>query len=97
MLSVHMKRYLQASTSSEILDVRMRLFNTYITTIFMYNSELWTLTKHRELEIDRCISKKTPTEAIKDPYKMSNEDFHERTDEENWLSKIEARTLAKIR
>ena len=34
------------------LTLRMRLFEVYATSIFMYNSELWTLTKSEEKKID---------------------------------------------
>ena len=34
------------------LKVRMRMFNAYIASIFLYNSELWTLNRKLENEID---------------------------------------------
>ena len=33
------------------LEVRMKLFNAYVEPVFLYNSELWTLTKHTEHDI----------------------------------------------
>ena len=87
--------YEKILTSKHIsLDVRMRLFNTYITSIFMYNSELWILTKQREQEID-VFQRKLLRRLLKMhyPYKISNEDLYERTNEKSWHSKIEARRL----
>eukprot|EP00923_Selenidium_pygospionis_P050565 GHVN01087397.1.p2 GENE.GHVN01087397.1~~GHVN01087397.1.p2 ORF type:complete len:100 (+),score=4.35 GHVN01087397.1:39-338(+) len=34
------------------LSTRIRAFNAYVTSIFLYNSELWTLTKDKEKKID---------------------------------------------
>ena len=40
-------------TSNRIsLTMRMRVFNSFVTAIFLYNSELWTLNKKMEKEID---------------------------------------------
>ena len=39
------------------LDIKIRLFNNHIESVFLYNSELWTMTK--KLEETGCISKKT--------------------------------------
>jgi hypothetical protein len=45
-------KYCKMLTSKRLpLYSRMRLFNAYVTSIFMYNSELWTLTKKLENEI----------------------------------------------
>ena len=37
--------------------VKIRVFAKYIESIFMYNSELWTLTQTLENSIYRCVSK----------------------------------------
>ena len=33
------------------LSTRIRAFNAYVASIFLYNSELWTLTKNKEKKI----------------------------------------------
>ena len=33
-------------------EVKMRIFNAYVSSIFMYNNELWTLTQAMNHEID---------------------------------------------
>ena len=39
-------------TNKISLSTRIRAFNAYVTSIFLYNSELWTLTKNKENKID---------------------------------------------
>jgi hypothetical protein len=34
------------------LKTRLRIMNAYVSNIFMYNSETWTLTKTLEMKID---------------------------------------------
>ena len=34
------------------LSTRIRAFNAYVASIFLYNSELWTFTKNKERKID---------------------------------------------
>ena len=34
------------------LSTRIRAFNVYVASIFLYNSERWTLTKNKEKKID---------------------------------------------
>ena len=46
-------QYKEILTSKKIeLKIRLRLFNAYISSVFLYNSELWTLTKTQENKID---------------------------------------------
>ena len=35
-------------------DTKVRTFNTYVATIFLYNSETWTVTQTLENQIDSC-------------------------------------------
>ena len=60
----------------------------------MYNSELWTLTKKLENEIDvfqRNLLKKIL--QIKYPYIIRNEDLYRKTCEIPWSTKIKTRRL----
>ncbi len=45
------RKILESSRIS--LKIRMRLFNAYITSVFMYNVEIWSLNKTLENRIDR--------------------------------------------
>ena len=49
------------------IEHKMRLFNTYVGTIFLYNSELWTLTKVLENNID-SFHRRLLRIAINDKY-----------------------------
>ena len=76
------------------LRVRMRIFNVYVASIFMYNSEIWTLTKKSKNCIDvfhRSLLRKIL--KIKWPFKIRNEVLYGRTREEVWTEKIERRRL----
>jgi len=87
-----MKSKLQSRKLS--LHVRMRLFNCYITSIFLYNSELWVLTKRLENEIDifqRNLLRKILN--IYYPYVITNVDLYRRTKEKLWSSNIKTRRL----
>ena len=64
------------------LKIKLRCFNTYISSIFLYNSCLWTITKSLEQQIDafhrrllRRILK------IKWPRKITNDEVYEKTKE----------------
>ena len=62
-----MKKLRKAFNSKNIsIAIKMRLFNTYIGSIFLYNSELWTVTKQVE-DINRCI----PLKATQICYRCS--------------------------
>ena len=89
------KKYENKLTSKKLnLQTRIRMFNIYVTSIFMYNSELWTLTKKLENEIDvfhrkflRWILK------IHYPFTIRNETLYEKTNEMKWSKVIETRRL----
>src|SRR5207244_5476442 len=76
------------------LKVRMRLFNAYITSIFMYNSELWTITKKLENVINvfqRNLLRKIL--KIKYPDTIRNSVLYKKTKEVPWSKKIRIRRL----
>ena len=88
-----MKSKLQSSELS--LSVRMRLFCCYVTSVFMYNSEIWRLTKKLENDIDvfhRRLLRKVLN--IRYPFIISNKDLYERTNEKTWSSTILHRRLS---
>ena len=58
------------------LSTRIRAFNAYVASIFLYNSELWTLTKIKEKKINtfqRNLLRKIMN--IKWPQIMTNEEL----------------------
>ena len=67
------------------LEVRMRLFNCYIKPVFLYNSELWTITKNIEHEID-VFHRKLLRYILKIyySYTISNTKLYTRTEELEW-------------
>ena len=73
----------------------MRIFNAYVTSAFMYNSELWGMTATLEKEID-VFHRKLLRQIlkIKWPYIITNEAVYDRTKEIKWSQKIKKRRLA---
>ena len=88
-------QYRAILTSKTIsLKTRMRILNAYITSIFMYNSEMWGLTAELCNKIDRFqrnILRKIL--MIKWPHKITNEDLYKRTKEVKWSAKIKTQRL----
>ena len=89
-------QYKEILTSKKIeLKVRLRLFNAYISSVFLYNSELWTLTKTQENKIDtfqRNLLRRLLN--IHWPFTISNEKLQEITCETNWSITIKQRRLS---
>ncbi len=66
----------------------MRLFNCYVTSVFMYNVEIWSLNKAFGDRIDifhRYLLRKVL--KIQWPYTISDDTLYQRTKEEKWSSK----------
>jgi len=82
-------------TNKKVSDeVKLRLFNSHIRSIFMYNSELWTLTKQLENTIDtfqRNILRNIL--GLKWYDKVKNEDLYSKTKEIPWSKVIKKRRL----
>ena len=77
------------------LKVRIRLFNVYIASIFLYNSELWTLTKKLNNAIDifqRALLKKIL--KIQYPFIIRNEIIYSRVQQNKWSELIQIRRLS---
>ena len=78
-----------ASTSNKI-----RRLNAFVSTIFLYNSELWTLTSKLKDKIDvlqRIFLRKCLKISRKD--RITNEEVYERTSTKPWSMTIKARRL----
>ena len=76
------------------IDLKIRTFNVYSASIFLYNSELWTLTDTQEKEIDsfhRRLLRKVVN--IRWPKRISNEDLYKKVGVEKWSVTIKRRRL----
>ena len=76
------------------LDLKIRTFNVYSASIFLYNSELWTLTETLEKEIDsfhRRLLRKVIN--IRWPKIISNDDLYEKVGVKKWSDIIKRRRL----
>ena len=76
------------------IDLKIRTFNTYSASIFLYNTELWTLTETSEDEVDsfhRRLLRKVIN--IRWPKVISNKDLYEKVGVEKWSVTIRRRRL----
>ncbi len=76
------------------LKTRIRIFESYVSSIFLYSSKVWTLTKAVEKTID--VFQRNFLRKILDirwPYKISNKDMYKHTKQEQWRQKIKRRRL----
>ena len=74
--------------------IRLRIFKAYVESIFLYNSELWTLTKSLEDKIDsfqRRLLRKVI--RVNWPRLISNVDLYNRTHMKPWSNIIQKRRL----
>ena len=76
------------------ITTKAKIFKAFITSIFLYNSEIWTLTKEQERKVDvfqrsllRRILKVTKLDKIR------NEDLYEKTRTTPWSQLIKQRRL----
>ncbi len=77
------------------LDVRVRLFNAYVSSIFMYNTEMWSLNTSLGKRIDRYHRNMLRKMLkIKWPYTLSNKEVYERTKETKWSLRIKRRRMS---
>ena len=77
------------------ISIEMRLLKSHVESIFLYNSELWTLTKKLENTINvfqRNLLLKFLN--IKWPNKISNKALYERMEIDEWSKTIKKRRLS---
>ena len=79
------------------MKTRMRVFNAYVTSVFMYNTEIWTINKKTEHTIDvfqrnlyRMMLK------IKWPHTIHNTELYKRCNAEPWSTQIARRRLTWV-
>ena len=76
------------------MDIKIRVLNAYVASIFLYNSETWTITKSQEEGIDVFQRKFLRMILnIKWPKKISNEELYEKTKQKRWSKEIKRRRL----
>ena len=82
-------------TSKRIsINHKIKIFNTYVETVFLYNSELWTLTPTLEKNIDSFHRNLLRIALnIKYPKIITNEELYVTTQEQPWSRKIKRRRL----
>ena len=89
-------KYRQKLTCRNLpLYLRIRLLDVYVTSIFMYNSELWTLTKSQEIKIDpfhRQILRQLLN--IHYPNIITNNDIYAMIRQHLWTDKINQNKLS---
>ena len=71
------------------LTLRMKIFNARISSIFLYNSELWTLTNKMEKSIN-LYQRRLLRKIIKTRY-INNESLYKFTEQEEWTTTIKLR------
>ena len=76
------------------LSIRLRVFNAYVKSIFLYNSELWTTNKKVNNTIDvfqRNLYRKML--QIRWPHRISNIELYKRVNTEEWSTTVKRRRL----
>ncbi len=79
------------------MNIRMRIFNVYITSVFMYNTEIWTINKKTVNTIDvfqRNLYRKML--KMRRPNKISNAELYKRCTSEPWSIRITRRRLTWV-
>ena len=75
-------------------ELKLRTFNTYISSIFLYNSEIWTVTPTIEHQIDSFHRRLLRNVLnIKWPKKISNNNLYIITNTEKWSKTVTRRRL----
>ena len=74
--------------------IRLRIFKAYVESIFLYNSELWTLTKTLEDKIG-SFQRRLLCKVIRVywPHTISNESLYDRTHMKPWRNLVMKRRL----
>lgn len=76
------------------LSLKLRAYNAYVSSVFLYNSETWTLTKTRSSDIDVFHRKHLRNILnIRWPDVISNINLYAKTGEKVWTDTVEIRRL----
>ena len=73
--------------------VKIRIFNTYVSSIFLFNSEVWTLSSKEEQNIDAFQRKLIKSNILNIfwPNKISNRELQRKTGIQPWSETIKYR------
>ena len=74
------------------LSVRLRIFNALVATIFLYNSELWALTKKETKKID-TFQRNFLRQIIRIKKKINNTSLYKKCKTVHWSIQIQERRL----
>ena len=82
------------NSKSLSIQTKMRTFNAFASSIFLYNSELWTMSTILERKID-SFQRRMLRQAIsiRWPKKISTVNLYTKTKQENWSKTIKRRRL----
>ena len=76
------------------IGIKIRAFNAYASSIFLYNSETWTMNKGTSKAIDSYHRRMMRNAInIRWPQKISSEELYEKTKEKPWSETIKTRRL----
>ena len=95
-LAINAMRKLKFIFASSRISIELKLksFNTYVASIFLYNSELWTLTKSAEDKIDSFHTRQLRyVIGITWPKIISNKNLYDMTKAEKWSRTVKRRRL----
>ena len=74
--------------------IKLRTFHAYVASVFLYNSELWTITKKLESTIDTFQRRHLRNIiGIHWPKKISNKELYAKTKTEPWSTTIKRRRM----
>ena len=96
-LAIHTCNMLKHIKESQKLniDTKIRVFDTFVTSVFLFNCELWTLRKAQEEQID-TFQRKQLRRIIKIrwPRIISNQNLYDIIKVEKWSKEIKRRRLS---
>ena len=80
------------------MRVKIKAFNVYLESIFLYNSELWTTTNTLNNKIDAFHRRmlRALVLNIRYPKIIKNTEVYEKTKQQPWLTKIKIRRMRWI-
>ena len=88
-----LEKFFKSRTVSQ--NTKLRMFDAYISSIFMYNSELWTTTVKININID-CFQRKLLKKVlgIYWPKVISNNKLYKKTKQKPWSQVIKRRAMS---
>ena len=77
------------------ISVKTKTFDVYLSTIFLYNSEIWTLSESLIKKVDSFQRRMLRTFVlnIKYPKTMNNKEVYQKTNQKPWSKNISIRRI----